>query len=169
MQVRQGSFPASEVFLIFFLLLPAFAAVMQLLLLNVQLLVVYFINEPVREGFGVAAALLFIAMELSGLVGAVVIFFCLFPVSLIVAAFATVSYFVVKRVSVVAVVAAVVAAISLEEILAPGLLASYHFRGPYVPAEWVPDATMATFLACLLQLLPALICWAHVRDVRKRP
>jgi hypothetical protein len=52
--------------------------------------------------------------------------------------------------------------------LAPGLLASYDFRGPYVPAEWVPDATMATFLACVLQLLPALICWWLVRDMRNR-
>jgi hypothetical protein len=52
-----------------------------------------------------------------------VVFLSLFPVSLMVAASATVSYFVVKRVSVVAVVAPIVAAISLEELLAPGLLA----------------------------------------------
>jgi hypothetical protein len=137
-------------------------------LLNVQLLAAHFVNAPVPDGFGVAAALLFISMELSGMVGAVVVFLCLFPVSLMVATSATASYFVVKRVSVVAVAAAVVAAISLEVILAPGLLASYQFRGPYMPGEWRPDPTMATFLACVLQLLSALFCWALVRDVRRR-
>jgi hypothetical protein len=162
------------VFLTFFLLGPVFAAAMQLLLLNVLLLVVFLLSPgpPARPGDGWwFVALLFGAMELSGVAEAILVVLFAFPASLMVAASATVSYVVVTRVSVVAVVAAVVAAISFEGILAPGAyfgyLASHSVRGPWVPnGEGTPGA-ITVFLVCLLHLLPALMCWWLVRDMRK--
>jgi hypothetical protein len=173
MQVGQRSLAPSRVFLTFFLLGPAFAAAIQLLLLNVLLLVVFLLSPgpPVRPGDGSLIALLFGAMELSGVAEAILVVLFGFPASFMVAASATASYFVVKRVSVVAVVAAVVAAISFEGILAPGAyfdyLASHSVRGPWVPDEQRTGETMAIFLVCLLHLLPALMCWWLVRDMRK--
>jgi hypothetical protein len=173
MQLGKRSLAPSRIFLTFFLLGPVFAAAMQLLLLNVLLMVVFLLSRgpPVRHDDGHFIALMFGAMELSGVVGMILVFLFGFPASLMVAASATVSYFVVKRVSVVVVVAAVVAAISFEGILAPGAyfdyLASHGVRGPWVPEG--TNETMAIFLVCLLHLIPALMCWWLVRDVRKPP
>jgi hypothetical protein len=97
------------------------------LLLNVLLLVFFLLSPgpPVRPGDGLLIALLFGGMELSGVAEAILVVLFGFPASLMVAASATVSYFVVKRVSVGAVVAGVVAAISFEGILAPGTYFDY--------------------------------------------
>jgi|SRR5579871_4027381 len=142
MPAGQRRLAPSRVFLTFFLLGPVFAAAMQLLLLNVLLLVIFLLSPgpPARPGDGWwFVALLFGAMELSGVAEAILIVLFAFPASLMVAASATVSYVVVKRVSVVAVVTAVVAAISFEGILAPGrtsvILRRTAFAGRGCPTE----------------------------------
>jgi hypothetical protein len=175
----RGSLAPSRIFLTFFLLGPAFAAALQLLLLNVMLLVLFLLDiqrHPVPPGGGWFVALLFGGMELSGAVEAILIYLLGLPASLIVAASATLSYLAVKRVSVVAVVAAVAAANLLEGILAPGAyldyLAWHGVRGPWVPEvpdEQGTDATGAgvIFAVFLLHLLPALMCWWLLRRRRQ--
>jgi hypothetical protein len=129
---------------------------------------------PGPPGGGWFIALLFGGMELSGAIEAILIYLFGLPASLIVAASATLSYLVVKRVSVVAVVAAVAAANLLEGILAPGAyldyLAWHGVRGPWVPDEGT-DATGAgvIFAVFLLHLLPALMCWWLLRRRRLSP
>jgi hypothetical protein len=172
-KIRRRSLPASDVFLIFFLLGPAFAASILILLANGALLVDHFDDPspPLPDRFGVALLLL-IPMELYSVVLAIQVVLFGLPASFLVATSATISYFVVKRVSIVAVIAALVAAIPLELMLAPSYfnyLRSHNVRRPLASDEAGMDATGAIFLGCVLHLVPALICWALVRDVRIRP
>lgn len=172
-KVPQRSLPASDVFLIFFLLGPTLAAAILILLANGALLVAHFHDPspPLPNRFGVAL-MLFIPMELYLVVLAIRIVLFGFLASFIVATSATISYFIVKRVSVVAVLTALVATIPLEVMLAPSYFnypRSHDVRGPLAPDDADMDATGAIFLGCVLHLVPALICWALVRDVRRRP
>jgi hypothetical protein len=174
MQVERGSVGPSKAFLTFFLLGPAIAAAIQLLLFNVAigLLSLHNLTGPNgRPDVGWFVVLLLGAMELSAVIEAFLIFVFGLPASLMVAATATLSYFIVKKVSVGVVIAAVVAAVALEWYLARdayfGYIAWHGVRGPWVPDELDADEGAAIFLVCSLHLVPALTCWWLVRDMRK--
>jgi len=173
MRIGQTSLAPSGVFLTFFLLGPVFAAALQFLLLNILLWVISHQSQVVVTPDKGSFTVLIGAMEASGLIEAILVFLFGFPASLLVAAFATLSYLSAKRVTVLAVVAAVVTAVFLEGVSAPatyfGYFASHGVRGPWRPDELGPDETGAIFLVWLLHLLPALMCWWFVRDLRKPP
>jgi hypothetical protein len=171
LRIEHGSVAgAFRVFSTFFLLGPAIAAAIQLLLLNLLLLAIFLKNSssPVPDRT-LVVAMLICGMELSGVTEAVLIFFFGLPASFMVAASATASYFVGKRVSIIAVVAAVVAAMSFEGLLARGTyfdyLASHGVRGPMIPGELRTENPIP--LSCVLHILPALMCWWLVRGMRK--
>jgi hypothetical protein len=162
---------SSKVFFTFCFVGPAFAAAIQLLLLNFFLLTIYLQSPaiPAPSGSGLAHLLVIGVVELLGVIEAIWIILFGFPAGIVVAAAATLSYLTVKRVSVIAVVAAVGAAAFFEQILARGsyldYLAVYDVRGHVLDGQ-DRNETSAAFLLWVLHVLPALTCWWLVKDMR---
>ena len=162
-QLRPSLTPA-EVFGRFFLLGPVFGALVQLLLLNTFLLVAYFGGGPIWIIAG---------MEISGLIQAFLVFLFGLPASLLVAVCAMASYLVFRRVNVLVVLVAVLAALWIEEYFVPdyytGYLASHGVRGPWQSGEPNPAPQLAAVLSWVLHFVPAFICFWLVRKERLPP
>jgi hypothetical protein len=170
--IRENLDP-SQVFWTFFLLGPALAALLQVLFLNVDLMPIWvgsFRTSPQQAGI----PLWLLAMaEASGLIGAIFVFLFGLPASLLVAVCAISSYLVLRRVSFLVVLVAVLAALWLEEYFLPdyytGYLASHGLRGPWTPGEPSPAPRRAVILCWVLHFVPAFICFWLVRNKRLPP
>jgi hypothetical protein len=158
------SLTSTEVFGRFFLLGPVFGALVQLFLLNTFLLADYFGGGPI---------LIIAGMEISGLIQAFLVFLFGLPAGLLVAVCAVSSYLVLRRVSLVVVIVAVLGALTLESYFAPdyytGYLASYGLRGPWLLGEPAPTPRRAIVLSWVLHFVPAFICFWLVRKERLPP
>lgn len=171
--IRENTDP-SQVFWTFFLLGPALAASLQLLLLNLGLLIVFLrsLDGLLQHGWS-GPLLLLGAVEISGVIGAMLVFIFGLPASLLIALCAMLSYLTLRRVNLVVVLAAVFAAIWLEDKLAPdfytGYLASHGVSGPWPPNDAGTHPWQGLFLVWLLHLIPASICLWLVRRKRLPP
>jgi hypothetical protein len=157
----------SRVFWVFFLFGPLFAALLQLLLLNLSLFpALVAISEP-------AQLLLVAAAEVSGMVETILVFLFGLPAGLLIAVCATSSYLMLRRVDFLVVAAAVLAAIWLEGFFASdfytGYLASHGVSGPWQPGAPAPTPRRAVVLWWVLHVVPAFICWWLVRKKRLPP
>jgi hypothetical protein len=159
--VRENLSPL-YIFWVFFLVGPAFAGLLQLLLLNALFL-----------GISPIPLWLFVPMEISGLVETALVLLFGFPVSFLAAVCAIYSYLVLRRVSLLIVFAAVLLAIWLEYDLASDIyfsyFASHGLRGPWTPGDEGPHPRQAILLCWLLHLVPVSICWWIVRKKRLPP
>jgi hypothetical protein len=164
--VRENLSPL-HIFWVFFLVGPAFAALLQLLLLNAL-----FLGISLRAG-GPFPLWLLVPIEISGLVETALILVFGLPVSFLVAVCAIYSYLALRRVSLLIVFAAVLSAIWLEYDLASdtyfSYFASHGLRGPWTPGDEGPHPRQAVLLCWLLHLVPVSICWWIVRKKRLPP
>jgi len=177
-QLRPNLTPA-QVFWRFFLLGPIFGALVQLFLLNVLLLIIFLSNPRAPPPSSDGAAILmwiFAYTEISGAMEAILVFFFGLPASFLVAVCAMCSYMAFRRVNFVVVLAAALAAILLENIVAAdaytGYFATHGVRGPWtpdLPDEWSPDLRAAALLGVLLHFVSVSICWWLVRRERLPP
>jgi hypothetical protein len=157
----------SRVFWVFFLYGPAFAALLQLLLLNLSLFpALVTISDPFQ-------VLLVATMEVSGMMEAILVFLFGLPASLLIAVCATSSYLILRRVDFLVVAAAVLSVIWLEGFFAPdfytGYLASYGVSGSWQSGAPAPTPRRAVVLCWVLHVFPAFICWWLVRKKRLPP
>jgi hypothetical protein len=174
-QLRPGLTP-TQVFWRFFLLGPVFSAAVQLLLLNALLLFIFLSGAggpSSTASFGWAAIWIFAGMEVSGAIEAILVFVFGLPASFLVGVCAMSSYMVLRRVNFVIVLAATLAAVLLENMVAPaayaGYFATYSVRGPWIPEPPDPDFRAAAVLGLLLHIVSVAICWWLVRKERLSP
>jgi hypothetical protein len=160
---RQNLNP-SRIFWVFLLCGPACAALLQLLLVNAFFLDLLF-DAP--------SLWLLVPIEISGLAETALILLFGFPVSFLVAVCAVSSYLALRRVNLLIVLAATLAAIWLENNFASdaytGYFVSYGLRGPWQPDGPRPHPRQAIILVWLLHLIPASFCWWIVRNKRLPP